>query len=446
MMQRALASLVCCGCVLATAVTRHAADDALRWASMDSSAHTDPLEWLPSDDDERLPPLHFEDPAFRASLRRNIAEHEMESEAECEHFHCGPARADSQLPERDGFDVHKMGPVPSLDFPDSFGNEDGQGQIFVSRTPLFDAHECRRIIELAELEGEGLPTAKSGKYQIGKAWIKDMPQVLEWFNEALATKLFPSLSQLFPQLLPDSSTLRAHSVAILKYNASHPRTDVHVDDALFAFTIALSPSDAFEGGGTYFEHLDAVVEMEQGHVTFRPGAVRHAGAAVTSGLRYVVGGFIAVANKVEHVRRLNERGSRILIDSPNAVQLREAERQFQWALALNPNCSLCYQNLGDTYLRLEQPAQAEAALRQQIALLPRDSDAYFALGNALRGQDRADEARLAYESAVRITPTDHESHLGLASALGSLGRTSEQVDAYRKALQVRPTDVPTCIT
>ena len=73
MMQRALASLVCCGCVLATAVTRHAADDALRWASMDSSAHTDPLEWLPSDDDERLPPLHFEDPAFRASLRRNIA-------------------------------------------------------------------------------------------------------------------------------------------------------------------------------------------------------------------------------------------------------------------------------------------------------------------------------------------------------------------------------------
>jgi tetratricopeptide (TPR) repeat protein len=142
---------------------------------------------------------------------------------------------------------------------------------------------------------------------------------------------------------------------------------------------------------------------------------------------------------------LNERGSRILIDSPNAVQLQEAERQFQWALALNQNCSLCYQNLGDTYLRLDQPAQAEAALRQQIALLPRDSDAYFALGNALRGQERADEARVAYESAVRITPTDHESHLGLASTLGSLGRTSEQVVAYRKALQVRPTDVATWI-
>ena len=59
---------------------------------------------------------------------------------------------------------------------------------------------------------------------------------------------------------------------------------------------------AFEGGGTYFEHLDKVLDMPQGHATFRPGAVRHAGAAVTSGLRYVVGDGDEAANDVSKAR------------------------------------------------------------------------------------------------------------------------------------------------
>ena len=35
--------------------------------------------------------------------------------------------------------------------------------------------------------------------------------------------------------------------------------DVHVDPSLFAFTIALSKRGAYQGGGTYFEHIDQVV-------------------------------------------------------------------------------------------------------------------------------------------------------------------------------------------
>jgi hypothetical protein len=34
---------------------------------------------------------------------------------------------------------------------------------------------------------------------------------------------------------------------------------VHVDPSLFAFTIALSKRGAYQGGGTYFEHIDQVV-------------------------------------------------------------------------------------------------------------------------------------------------------------------------------------------
>ena len=332
-----------------------------------------------------------------------------------------------------------MAPTPSVDFPASFA---GRDVIYVSEAPLFSKAECEEIIQMTESEGEGLPSTKSGKYQIGKAWIKEMPGVLSWFNQALASKLFPTLSSLFPDLLPDATTLRAHSVAVLKYNASHPQTDLHVDDALFAFTIALSDSSSFEGGGTYFEHLGRTVDMPQGHATFRPGAVRHMGSAVTSGVRYVIGGFIAAADKVEHVRRLNERGNRILLQDPNDEQLREAERMFSYGLVLNSNCSLCHQNLGDTYLRLEEPAKAEQSLKKQIQLLPQDSDAYFALGNALRGQsDREAEALAAYDAAVAITPTDYESHLGRAAALSALGEPIQEAEAYRTALKIKPGDV-----
>jgi len=386
------------------------------------------------------------DAELEANLRRSIAEHESEAAETCRNFYCGPSRAgDAPVAGRDGYDSYPIGPVPSVDFPAAFAGEDGR--IFVSKAPLFSAAECDRVVALAELEGEGLPSTPSGKYKLGKAWIKDMPKVNEWFNEALSTKLFPSLAALFPSLLVSgAASLRAHSVAILKYNASHPRTDVHVDDALLAFTIALSPPSSFVGGGTYFESLDAVVEMAQGHATFRPGSIRHGGHAVESGVRYVLGGFIAVADRVEHVRRLNERGNRLMLASPGdeAAMLR-AERLFRWGVMLNPNCSLCFQNLGDTYLRLEQPAAAEAELTKQIRLLPRDSDAYFGLGNALRSQERPSEARAAYEAAVAITPTDFESHLGLASTLGAMEEFQLEVASYRNALELRPSDAMTWI-
>ena len=150
--------------------------------------------------------------------------------------------------------------MPPNDYPDAL---DGPDQIYVSETPLFSPEECDRVVAMAEAEGAGLPGTRSGKYQLGKAWIKDMPGVLEWFNGALRGTLFPTLAGLFPALVSDASQLRAHSVAVLKYNSTHPRTDVHVDDALLAFTIALSPASSFEGGGTYFEHIDRVLHMPQ---------------------------------------------------------------------------------------------------------------------------------------------------------------------------------------
>ena len=376
-----------------------------------------------------------EDARLVAELQQNLADHERECAQSCESFDCTGGDASFALPP---MDTYSMGPTPSNDFPTAFT---GEHHIFVTQQPLFPPSELNRVISLAEAEGDGLPTSKSGKYQIGKAWVKDMPSVLDWFNRALTTNLFPTLAKLFPELIEAPQMLRAQSVAILKFNATHPQTDVHVDDALLAFTIALSPSSAFEGGGTYFEHINKVVDMEQGHATFRPGSVRHAGSTVRSGLRYVLGGFIAVGDRVEHVRRLNERGSRLMLQQPDKAEMGRAAELFGWGLELNANCSLCHQNLGDVRLRMEEPELAEVSLRAQISLLPRDSDAYFSLGMALRGQAREREAAAVYEDGLTIQPNDPEGWLALAAARGAMGEYAAEGAAYEKALKLRPDDL-----
>ena len=125
----------------------------------------------------------------------------------------------------------------------------------------------------------------------------------------LRTRLYPCLKQLFPNAAGDGSSLRVQSAYLFKYTAeTGAATDVHVDSGLLSFTIALNEPEAYDGGGTWFESVDKLVEMPQGHVTFRPGHVRHQGRPLTRGTRYMIGGFIMREDVVEHGRRSIERG------------------------------------------------------------------------------------------------------------------------------------------
>ena len=48
----------------------------------------------------------------------------------------------------------------------------------------------------------------------------------------------------------------------------------------------------YEGGGTYFEALDATVHLSRGHALIFPGKLRHCGQRITSGLRFLLVGFL----------------------------------------------------------------------------------------------------------------------------------------------------------
>jgi len=172
--------------------------------------------------------------------------------------------------------------------------------------------------------------------------------------------------------------------------------------------------------------------------------VRHAGAPIASGLRYIIGGFIAVDDRVEHVRRLNDRGNRLYADNGAEVtpaHIEQAIRLFQLALELNPRCPTCHEHLADAYLRVDKNAEAEAALRRQLSVVPKNSDNWYSLGLALRSQDREAEAVGAYQAALEIEPKDFQCTMGLAGAHGALGQYEEEKLQYLRAVQLKPDSV-----
>jgi len=316
--------------------------------------------------------------------------------------------------------------------------------IKVTAEPMIPAAEAERVVATANAEGLASNEYVSGKYKLGGDWVKKMPRTLAWFNERLEDAIFPLAATLFPMIVRGPQVLRAHSVAILKYNASHPRTDVHVDDGILAITLALSPQANYSGGGTFFEHLgeEAVLPMEQGHCTLRPGSVRHGGHPVTAGERYILGAFLLIADRVEHVRRLQNQGRA----ARGRGELRAARMLFKWALKINPKCATCLKNWAEaltvspdgTAVSPKLAAAAEEKLRRALELLPRDSDALYSLGALLSSQGRNDEALEAYQAGLQINSDDHELCYNLGVQLGDRGRIDEEIVMYERALRLKP--------
>jgi Flp pilus assembly protein TadD len=85
---------------------------------------------------------------------------------------------------------------------------------------------------------------------------------------------------------------------------------------------------------------------------------------------------------------------------------------------------------------------AEAAWRQIIALDPQNSAAYINLGEALNNQYRIDEAEAAYRQAIQLDPNNstYELRLGEFLWIPVLGRSVDAEAAFRRAIQLDPTN------
>jgi len=233
------------------------------------------------------------------------------------------------------------------------------------------------------------------------------------------------------------SVLRAHSVSLLKYNTSHPRTDVHVDNGILAMTLAMTPQNEYVGGGTFFEHMgvDNVLAMDVGHGTFRPGSVRHGGHKVTDGIRYILGAFLLIEDRVEHVRRLKNRGSEIR----RKGNLERAAKHFEWALAINPKCTTCLKDWAEILLTQKKYDEAEVKIREVLTLLEeKDSDALFSLGVILSEAGKDEASIDAYTRSVKLNAEDAELCYNLGIKLGAKGDKKGEMAMYHKATTLDP--------
>ncbi|GFH52410.1 hypothetical protein CTEN210_08886 [Chaetoceros tenuissimus] len=402
----------------------------------------------------------------------NIQEHlkEIELNTEQDYFHgnCPTIEIETQ-----GYNV---GSFVLPDFNKEFRSK-GDALIQVTSSPLLTNEECDNIINLAEEHFQGdwskLP---SGRFEICGSWIKDIPSVKESFNTLLREKLFPSLAHLFPDVVKDVSDLRIQSAYLFKYTPeSGEKTDMHMDSSLLSFTILLNDPDEFEGGGTFYESLGEhgeTVTMGKGHVCFRPAGLRHRGQPITSGQRYVIGGFVTVASKdgCEHTRQLLTRGTKALADGDTS----HARDLFELAKQYCPEFSEtymsyahCQRKFGDLTGALKSykaaheanPRNADSAFMVGVMygelgndddamkwyklateLNEYDGDAWYRQGLVYSRKGMTNAEREMYQQAIDVQPNHADAHCNLGCSFGEEGDVENEIKCYERALEIEPTN------
>ncbi|KAJ1448181.1 hypothetical protein M885DRAFT_540136 [Pelagophyceae sp. CCMP2097] len=278
-------------------------------------------------------------------------------------------------------------------------------------------HVCASII--AEAEARWAATAGNSEFTmtdfVRDVHTHDLPDTKTYLQK-----------ELLPQMLALAASkyiakdLVLYDSLVIRYDASlgFASQPVHRDYSFLSFNLALNDSGDYAGGGTFFEdglsEDDApafVLKLEdQGDVVMHPSRLRHAGAATTRGLRYVLVGFLTrtkLDDDAEHSRVLHQRAlaARQKGDAGAALDLclagleldpEDAELQLQAAL--------CISALADA--RGEASALDGDALRHAedaARLMPRSVSAWNQLGlcrlRAAKSRADAERGKNAFELA-----------------------------------------------
>lgn len=203
----------------------------------------------------------------------------------------------------------------------------------VSLTPLLAQEQCDELIAAAvEDKSSCWHRASTSRYGtdrlpallnivdvVSDKQLVSAPNVCRLLNEQYLPRWEPLLHDLFcdtSRYVESIDALRLKFARIVKYEASLGEVELgfHQDGPLVTCNIALNSPNEYEGGGTAIKALRLganideelpggvlrpvdgkedclAVVMPAGHALVHPGHVRHAGAPIQSGVRWLLGLF-----------------------------------------------------------------------------------------------------------------------------------------------------------
>jgi predicted O-linked N-acetylglucosamine transferase (SPINDLY family) len=121
-------------------------------------------------------------------------------------------------------------------------------------------------------------------------------------------------------------------------------------------------------------------------------------------------------------------------------QLELAAELMQRAVAARPSEPMYLVNLGLVLKQQGRLADAAGVLRRATQLDPRGVDAHVAHGKVLLEQGNPEAARAALETALGLAPQAAAVHNNLGIALQALDRLDEAMGAFRRAVALEPRD------
>ncbi len=131
---------------------------------------------------------------------------------------------------------------------------------------------------------------------------------------------------------------------------------------------------------------------------------------------------------------------RLAVQHHRANRLAEAAALYRKVVAMEPDHSAAYCNLGAIFATQGNFGEAVGILQAAANARPRDPEIQFNLGNALTAMGRLDEAMAAYNRALTENPDFAEAHFRLGSLLSETGHVAEGFDHFmRRARLVHKT-------
>eukprot|EP00977_Amphora_coffeiformis_P006299 scaffold1351_cov176-Amphora_coffeaeformis.AAC.33 len=375
---------------------------------------------------------HVNDDLLKESLDIANARHEECVQCAIGNYPIDPSTPiDKELIDRIQLKEHRI-EAPG-DIPDF--SQDLERRVFVTETPLLTKEECQKVVQDAEAHFAGGEWGRldSGQYKVAGFWIKDVPAVHQWFTKTVASRLFPLLNKVFPDFCSSPDDLCVDNAYLFKYTPETGfRTNVHTDSGCLAFTIALNPSDEYEGGGTWFEGLDGVpeggvIEMNEGQVTVRPGGVKHCGHAVHSGTRYIIGGFCMHKKKIEQVRQLLHTPP----ETPDSI----LRKTYEAAVTLNPRSDLGYNLLASVYEKAGNKEKARQVLEYCLEKVhPYSGDVAYALGSLYKDQNDCEKARQCFLTCLKCDEYDFDAMMAVVSMSAALGDSAMEAEYCQRVV------------